>query len=72
VGEGAEAYDSRAMWAEPDLGEAARLMRQVFENPQEAHRRAEMGRQDLRNRFSPEVTGRVMRARLEEIWRSFE
>lgn len=72
VGQGAEAYDPKAVWAEPNLAEAARLMRHVVDNPAEARERAERGRLDLRSRFSPEVTGRSMKARLEEIWRTLE
>lgn len=72
VGQGAEAYDPNAVWAEPDLDEAARLMRHVVENPEETRARAGHGRLDLRTRFSPEVTGRSMKMRLEEIWRTLE
>lgn len=68
VGEGAEAYDPNATWAEPDLVEAARLMRHVYENPTEAKERAILGKADLDTRFTPVETGRAMRSRLEEIW----
>jgi len=68
VGEGAEAYDPNATWAEPDLEEAARLMRHVYDNPDEARERALRGKADLESRFTPAETGRGMRLRLEEIW----
>jgi len=68
VGEGAEAYDPEATWAEPDLEEAARLMRQVYDNPDQARERALLGKADLESRFTPAETGRGMRLRLEEIW----
>jgi glycosyltransferase involved in cell wall biosynthesis len=69
VGSDAEAYDPHARWAEPDLDEAARLMRHVYENPEEAQSRAKRGQQDLRMRFTPEAAGERMKSRLEEIWR---
>jgi len=70
VGEGAEAYDPKARWAEPDLDEAGRLMRRVVENLEEARTRAKRGRLDLLARFSPEATGRLMKERLKETWRT--
>jgi|694.fasta_scaffold21394_3 glycosyltransferase involved in cell wall biosynthesis len=68
VGEGAEAYDSNATWAEPNLDEAASLMRQVYLNPDQAKEKALAGKKDLEERFTPEITGLRMKKRLEEIW----
>jgi glycosyltransferase involved in cell wall biosynthesis len=68
VGEGAEAYDAFASWAEPDLDDAATLMRHVFLNPEEAMRVALAGKNDLETRFTPEQTGQRMKKRLEELW----
>ena len=68
VGEGAHPYPADAWWAEPDVDEAARLMRHVFEHPEEA---AEVGRyaaRDIRASNSPEAAGRAMRRRLEAIY----
>lgn len=70
VGPDAEAYDSDATWAEPDLDAAARLMRKVFENPEQARVMAMAGKADLESRFTPELTGARMRGRLEQIWSS--
>ena len=68
VGRGAEAYSRRAKWAEPDIAEAARLMRHVWENPEEARRVGKVARADLSERFTLEATGARMKHRLEEIW----
>ena len=68
VGEGAEAYDALASWAEPDLDAAAAIMRRVFLNPEEATRVALAGKRDLETRFTPEQTGQRMKKRLEELW----
>lgn len=69
VGKDAEAYDEDATWAEPDLGAAAVLMREVFENPERARAKAQLGKEDLESRFTPERTGARMKARLEHLWR---
>jgi glycosyltransferase involved in cell wall biosynthesis len=68
VGKGAEAYSSRATWAEPNLDVAAEMMRTVYESPEQAQAVANAGKHDLEQRFTREVTGARMKARLEEIW----
>jgi glycosyltransferase involved in cell wall biosynthesis len=72
VGEGAEAYSSRATWAEPNLDVAAEMMRTVYENPEQAQAVANAGKRDLEQRFTRAVTGARMKARLEEIWESLD
>ncbi|HEX4807260.1 MAG TPA: methyltransferase domain-containing protein, partial [Conexibacter sp.] len=67
IGPGADPYPSDGTWAEPDVAEAARLMRHVFDHPDEAAARARQGARDMRTRFSAEASGAVMRARLERI-----
>ena len=52
------------MWAQPSVEHAARLMREVFEHPQEAAERGLRGRADIRANHSPEAAGRVMTDRL--------
>lgn len=71
VGDGAEAYDSRAAWAEPDLDAAATLMRHVYENPEQARAKGAAAKADLESRFTPALTGDRMRRRLQEIWEEF-
>jgi glycosyltransferase involved in cell wall biosynthesis len=70
VGEGAEAYDSDALWAEPNLDSAAKIMRHVYFNPEEARKTASAGKHDLESRFTPEQTGSRMKNRLTELWRT--
>lgn len=72
VGDGAEAYSSRATWAEPNLDVAAEMMRTVYENPEAAQAVAKAGKLDLEQRFTREITGARMKARLEEIWESLD
>ena len=67
VGEGVEIYPPDARWAEPDLGHAAELMREVRAGGEGVAARAERGRRDVAAAFSPEATGAAMRARLERL-----
>jgi glycosyltransferase involved in cell wall biosynthesis len=67
VGEGVEIYPPDAQWAEPDLGHAAALMREVHAGGDAVAQRAERGRRDVETAFSPEATGAAMRARLERL-----
>lgn len=68
VGSGAHPYPPDARWAEPDISHAARLMREVFENQDEARRRGARARRDMEERHSPAVAGAAMRVRLREIY----
>jgi glycosyltransferase involved in cell wall biosynthesis len=67
IGPGSEPYPADDSWAEPDLDHAAALMRQVFEDPNEAGAYARQGAADIRARLSREAIGRVLEDRLEEI-----
>jgi glycosyltransferase involved in cell wall biosynthesis len=68
VGEHAEGYAADATWAEPDVAEAARLMRHVYENQAEATRMGQKAQSDILNRFSEAASGAIMKNRLSEIW----
>jgi glycosyltransferase involved in cell wall biosynthesis len=72
VGKGAEAYSSRATWAEPNIDVAAEMMRNVYENPEQARAKALAGQRDLDERFRHEIVGARMKDRLEEIWEIFD
>jgi hypothetical protein len=72
VGLGAGGYSPGAQWAEPNLDEAARMMREVFENPRAAREKAARAQKHLLNSFSPESAGARMRRRLEKVWASLE
>jgi glycosyltransferase involved in cell wall biosynthesis len=67
VGPRGEQYPADGWWAEPDLDHASTLMRRVWECPDEARRRGEQGRADIARDLSPEVVGRIARARLERL-----
>lgn len=68
VGDGAEAYDRRGRWAEPDHNVAVEMMRFVFHNPEEAARVGSLARRDLSDRFTLERAGTRMRQRLSAVW----
>ncbi len=67
VGPGVEIYPAEGIWAEPDLDHAAALMRQVYENPDDAAERAERGRLRIAEQLSPEACGAIARGRLERL-----
>jgi glycosyltransferase involved in cell wall biosynthesis/2-polyprenyl-3-methyl-5-hydroxy-6-metoxy-1,4-benzoquinol methylase len=67
VGRGAQPYPADATWAEPDLDHAARLMREVFDDPEAARLRGARAQRDIRERHDPAVAGEIMRRRLQTI-----
>jgi glycosyltransferase involved in cell wall biosynthesis/2-polyprenyl-3-methyl-5-hydroxy-6-metoxy-1,4-benzoquinol methylase len=67
AGEDAHPYPALAEWAEPDLDEAAQLMRRVFDNREEARSRGEKGRRALLTHHSPERAGVFIEERLRQI-----
>jgi glycosyltransferase involved in cell wall biosynthesis len=67
VGKGSEPYPPEGVWADPDIEEAASLMRHVYENPGEAAERAQRARLDIESKLSPEVCGRFVTERIADI-----
>jgi hypothetical protein len=67
VGPGVPIYPAGDHWADPDLDDAARLMRYVFENRAEAAERGAKARSDIEGDHSPAARGEMLRKRLEEI-----
>lgn len=65
VGAGVEHYPADASWAEPDVGHAAALLRELHEDRDEARRRAQRAESDVMRLLAPEVIGVRMRRRLE-------
>jgi glycosyltransferase involved in cell wall biosynthesis/SAM-dependent methyltransferase len=57
-------YRKGCVWAEPDLGHAAELMRHVFENPDAARAVGRRARRDVLRAFHPQVVGGMIRERL--------
>jgi glycosyltransferase involved in cell wall biosynthesis len=67
IGEGAFPYPPDGVWAEPDLDQAAELMRHVLAEPDRARARGAIAREQMLERHSPQVAGAAMRRRLEMI-----
>ncbi|MBN2622867.1 MAG: glycosyltransferase [Acidimicrobiales bacterium] len=64
IPEGCDPYPAGSVWAEPDLDEAAALMRLVVEDRARAGAVAARGRHDIRRFHSPEARAPLMAARL--------
>lgn len=60
-------YQPGNLWVDPDVHEAARLMRWLFEHPDERARLGARAAADIREGFSSAAAGRAMRARLGEV-----
>ncbi|MPZ24572.1 MAG: glycosyltransferase [Dehalococcoidia bacterium] len=60
-------YHVGSAWADPDLDQAAALMRFVHENPRDAVARAARAQSDIRDRLSVDAVSRIMRRRLIAI-----
>ena len=67
VGPEGENYPEHGTWAEPDLDHAAQLMREVWEQQDEAHARGERARREIAEHFSLDAVGRVARERLKRL-----
>lgn len=67
IGEGAAPYPKDARWAEPRIEHAAELMRQVFEEREEAERKGKRAAAAIRSSHSPEAAGEVLEERLAEL-----
>lgn len=70
VGRGQAPYPPEARWAEPNIAEAAELMRLVYTNPEEARRRGQQARRDLCAHHSPAVAAEFIKNRLGELRQS--
>jgi hypothetical protein len=70
IGDGVDPYPPDGVWAEPDVGHAAALMREVFDDPGAAQARAARGQSQLRASHSREAVGRAITRRLARIDRS--
>ena len=67
VGREAWPYRPIGHWAEPDLDHAAKLMREVFDDPEEAAARGRRAGEELRSGHSPEATARGLAERVDEL-----
>jgi glycosyltransferase involved in cell wall biosynthesis len=65
IGPGNEPYPADGEWAQPDVAQASRYMREIFEDPPAARARAARGAERIRRTHSPRAAGATMAARLE-------
>ncbi|MCF7990827.1 MAG: glycosyltransferase family 4 protein [Thiohalocapsa sp.] len=62
-------YPAGTVWAEPDLADAARLMRRLWSEPDLAAELGERARSDMAEGYSAERIGALINARLQRIRR---
>jgi len=67
VPKGCDPYPVGGKWADPDLDEAARLMRHVVAHPEEAAAKGAAARQSVLTKHAPSVRAPFIRERLEYI-----
>jgi glycosyltransferase involved in cell wall biosynthesis len=67
VGEGAEHYPAGGTFAEPDTEHAAAVLREIWLDPDQARRRGERGRDEVRQKLSADGVGAAARRRLEAL-----
>ena len=67
IGRGNSPYPADGEWADPDIDHAARLMREVVEDPLAAERRGQQAAADIRAGYSPDAAGETMERRLEHV-----
>jgi hypothetical protein len=67
VGTGSEPYPAEGMWVDPDIDEAASLMRHVYEHAAEAAERGARARLFIESKLSPEACGRFVAERIADI-----
>ena len=60
-------YPAGTVWADPDLDEAARLLREVYEDPEAARARGRRGREAVRARQSIEKAAAFLEERVPEL-----
>ena len=60
-------YTRGNFWAEPSVAHAARLMREIYDQPDRARERALRAQPSVRELLSLDAAGQRMRARLQEI-----
>ena len=69
LGEAVGPYPAGTVWADPDLDEAARLMREVSDDPERARERGEAGRRAVESRQSVEQAAAFLAERVPELER---
>lgn len=69
VPKGCEPYDEGTVWADPKLSDAVSQMRMVANEPAVRVARAHKGNAQIREQFSPEAVGKMMKDRLSFVAR---
>jgi hypothetical protein len=69
VGPDHEPYPAESYWSEPDLEEAACLLRRVYEQRDEAGTRGVRAASDIASLHTPAIAGAILRARIATIRR---
>ena len=64
IGPGNDPYPADGEWAQPDVAQAARYMREIFDDPAAAAERAAVGAAAIGRTHSPQAAGAAMAARL--------
>jgi len=67
VGSGADPYPADAMWAEPDVDQAAGYLRRLFDDHPYYDSISRNAIQTMRRDYSPDTIGAMMRRRLQEV-----
>ena len=64
---GREVYEPGLTWAEPNVGQAARWMRYLYDHPEERVRIGRAGAMTVKEQLNPRTVGNVIANRLAEI-----
>ncbi|CAM3951377.1 glycosyltransferase family 4 protein [Smaragdicoccus niigatensis] len=67
IGEDEAVYRKGNVWAEADTDAAARVIRRIYENPEEARHKGRAAAEYMRNHHNRHVVGKQIAARLETI-----
>lgn len=70
VGQHYGPYEPDQLWADPDLDQAAFWMKQLAEDPALGKRIGKLAQETIRNEFSPEAVGNLIRKRLHYLNRT--
>ena len=68
IPDGVDPYPAGAEWAEPDVENAADLMRHVYEQQAEAAERGRLAREYVAKHLSPARTAAFLGDRLDAVW----
>ena len=67
VPKGCAPYPTTTEWADPDLHQAAGLMREVYERPEIAAAKGQIAKRDIQERHNMETSARAIQSRVDGI-----